>query len=166
MPVCRGFTLIEILVALLVLAIGVLGTLALQARSLQQTQDAHLRGNAVMLANDLLELMRSNPAAGPSGYLKARGTGFPAAPADCAERDRSAGGPAVAQADLGCWRQKVERLLPVDADLLGRLEVCRTRAVDRCAADGSAVLIRLLWSDRRSGLCAQGVCSYVLRAEL
>lgn len=162
---CRGFTLIEVLVALLVLGIGVLGSLAFQARAQQHIQDAQWRGNAALLAGDLLELMRSNPA-GIDGYLKAHGEAFPSASAPCAGRDRRDGGVAVARVDLGCWRQSVERLLPVDAGLLGRAEVCRSLVPEQCSAAGNAVLVRLLWSDRRSGLCEQEVCRHVLRAEL
>ena len=161
----RGFTLIEVLVALLMLGIGVLGSLAFQARAQQHLQDAQWRGNATLLANELLELIRSNPA-GIDGYLKVPGEAFPGAAGPCAGRDRREGGAAVARADLGCWRQSIERLLPVDADLLGRVEVCRSAAPEQCSAAGSAVLVRLFWSDRRSGLCEQEVCSHVLRAEL
>ncbi|MFZ5957011.1 type IV pilus modification protein PilV [Pseudomonas sp. QL9] len=161
----RGFTLIEVLVALLVLGIGVLGSLAFQARAQQHLLDAQWRDSATLLASDLLELMRSNPA-GIDGYFKAHGEAFPGATGNCAERDRRAGGVAVARADLGCWRQSIERLLPVDAELLGRVEICRSAAPGQCSATGSAVLVRLFWSDRRSGLCEQEVCSHALRAEL
>ena len=57
---CAGVGLIEVLVALLVLMVGGLGMLALQSRAVQNTQAAILQGNAVMLAHDLLEMMRSN----------------------------------------------------------------------------------------------------------
>ncbi|SEP42964.1 type IV pilus modification protein PilV [Pseudomonas sp. Snoq117.2] len=61
----RGFSLIEVLVSLIVICIGVLGMVALQSRSLVQTQDSVLRNNAIMLAGDLIEMMRSNPGGGP-----------------------------------------------------------------------------------------------------
>lgn len=173
----RGFSLVEVLVALLVVAIGALGMLALQGRAVQHMTEAHLRGNAVMLANELLELMRSNREAvldasggidAGSAYFKAAGTGLPATPARCGERDRSAGGRAVAEADLGCWGDKVRRLLPVTETILnGRYLVCRSSDSELCSSGaGSVVMIRMAWVDERSGLCADGVCGYVLRAEL
>lgn len=158
----RGFTLLEALIALLLLTVGILGMLGLQNRAQQEAHDAQLRGNAVMLANDLLELMRSNSAALPA-YLKPQGADFSGA---CSAAQRHGGGADVARNDLGCWRERVKQSLPVDAALLARIEICRTQDALRCSAKGSGVLIRLFWADRRSGLCEQGVCSYVLRAEL
>ncbi|RAU44910.1 MULTISPECIES: type IV pilus modification protein PilV [unclassified Pseudomonas] len=56
-----GVTLIEVLVAVLVLAVGVLGVSLLQANALKQT-DSALRGTQVsFIAHDLLERMRANP---------------------------------------------------------------------------------------------------------
>lgn len=52
-----GFTLIEILVALLILSIGLLGLAALQITSLQNSQASYERSIAVMQANDLVERM-------------------------------------------------------------------------------------------------------------
>ncbi|SDI03199.1 type IV pilus modification protein PilV [Pseudomonas panipatensis] len=173
-----GFTLIEVLVSLLVISIGALGMLTLQGQALRYTREASLRGSAVMLADDLLEMMRSNREAlldasassDLAGYVKAAGGVFPeVGGVSCARRDRSGGGPAVAAADLYCWRQKVSRLLPVTPAILTEaFEVCRSRVADRCASDnsGAAVMIRLAWADSPGGLCADGICRYALRAEL
>jgi len=56
----RGFTLIEVLIALLVLAIGLLGMASLTMTSLQSNQSAYLRGQASLLAGDIVERMRGN----------------------------------------------------------------------------------------------------------
>lgn len=56
----RGFTLIEVLIALLVLAIGLLGMASLTMTSLQGNQGAYLRSQASMLAGDIVERMRGN----------------------------------------------------------------------------------------------------------
>ena len=53
--------MIEVLVTLVLISIGVLGMVALQARTIQYTQDAVQRNTAAMLANDLVELMRAMP---------------------------------------------------------------------------------------------------------
>lgn len=55
-----GFTMIEVLVALLVLAIGLLGFALLQTMNLRFTQSANYRTQAVNLASDLLDQMRAN----------------------------------------------------------------------------------------------------------
>ena len=51
----RGLTLIEVLVALIVLSVGVLGLAGLQITSLQYSQSSYERSIAVMQANDLVE---------------------------------------------------------------------------------------------------------------
>ncbi|WP_313033780.1 type IV pilus modification protein PilV [Acinetobacter sp.] len=56
----RGIGLVEILVALLVLAIGVLGFVALQYRALEATAESSSRVQAVTLARDLAERIRVN----------------------------------------------------------------------------------------------------------
>jgi type IV pilus assembly protein PilV len=55
-----GFTLIEVLVAIIVLAIGLLGLANLQTVSLHNDQSAYLRTQAIWLANDMADRMRSN----------------------------------------------------------------------------------------------------------
>lgn len=56
----RGFSMIEVLVALLVLAIGLLGFALLQTMNLRYTQSANQRTQAINLAYDLLDQMRAN----------------------------------------------------------------------------------------------------------
>lgn len=59
-PRQRGLTLIEVLVALLVLSIGLLGLAGLQNVSLQYNHDSYLRTNANNLAYDVMDRMRAN----------------------------------------------------------------------------------------------------------
>lgn len=63
----RGFTLIEVLVALLILSIGLLGLAALQGRGLRDNHSALLRSQAVNQAEDILDRMRANRAAAVNG---------------------------------------------------------------------------------------------------
>lgn len=62
-----GFTLIEVLVALFVLAVGMLALAALQGRSLRDSTTAQLRGTALMLAYDISDRMRANPTGVTAG---------------------------------------------------------------------------------------------------
>jgi type IV pilus assembly protein PilV len=57
----KGFTLIEVLVAILVLAIGVLGTAGAQLAALQTRQHTGLMSSGVHLAASLADRMRANP---------------------------------------------------------------------------------------------------------
>lgn len=58
----HGFTLIEVLIALLVLAIGLLGMASLMVTSMQSNQASAQRSAAIVLSYDLVERMRSNRA--------------------------------------------------------------------------------------------------------
>lgn len=55
-----GVSLLEVLISLLVLAIGVLGIVALQTKSLALVQEAYWRGQAVGLAYDLGDRLRAS----------------------------------------------------------------------------------------------------------
>jgi len=57
----RGFTLVEVLVALLVLSIGLLGLAALQVTSLAYNTESYLRTQATFFAYDIIDRMRTNP---------------------------------------------------------------------------------------------------------
>jgi len=63
----RGFTLIEILVAVFILAIGLLGVAGIQTLSVKSSANSNLRGVALYLANDMADRMRANPAAISAG---------------------------------------------------------------------------------------------------
>jgi type IV pilus assembly protein PilV len=57
----RGYSIVEVLVAVLVMGIGVLGVSALQMVSLQNNRSALASGEAVQLAYDLMDRIRANP---------------------------------------------------------------------------------------------------------
>ncbi|MCS6922691.1 MAG: type IV pilus modification protein PilV [Elioraea sp.] len=84
----RGVTLIEVLVTLVIVAIGLLGLAGLQVRGLAIQKDAHGRALATQLALDFADRMRANApgaAAGAYRFTVAYPTGaytLPAAP-DC-----------------------------------------------------------------------------------
>lgn len=59
----KGFTLIEILIALLILSIGLLGMAGIQLQGLRGTTSSTVRSDATILANDIAERTRANPAA-------------------------------------------------------------------------------------------------------
>lgn len=64
----RGFTLVEILVALLVLSFGLVGLAMLQATGLKYNSDSYLRSQATMLAYDIIDRMRANKTGADAGY--------------------------------------------------------------------------------------------------
>lgn len=63
----RGFTLLEVLIALLVLSIGLLGLAALQTLGLKFNHESYQRTQAVYQAYDMIDRIRANPTARGSG---------------------------------------------------------------------------------------------------
>lgn len=63
----RGASLLEILIAVLILAIGMLGIAALQAVSLRNTQGSSDRTNATIQAYSMLDMLRANRVAARGG---------------------------------------------------------------------------------------------------
>ncbi len=58
----KGISLIEVLVALVVLAFGVLGIAGLQGYSMKYNYSAYLRSQASYLASDIMDVMRLKKA--------------------------------------------------------------------------------------------------------
>ncbi|MDY7561921.1 type IV pilus modification protein PilV [Pseudomonas sp. 10B1] len=58
-----GMTLIEVLVSLLIVAIGLLGAAAVQLNALKYTDSAMLHSHVSFVAHDIIERMRANPYA-------------------------------------------------------------------------------------------------------
>jgi len=105
----RGFTLVEALVALVVLSIGMLGIAALYVESLKAGRSAIYRTQAVNLAADMADRIRVNPAT--DGTVAGAYTGAGADNActggftDCTPAD-------MAAHDVFLWRQVIQNLLP------------------------------------------------------
>lgn len=55
-----GFTLVEVLIALIVLSIGLLGIAAMYVETLRANRSALVRTQAIALASDLADRIRSN----------------------------------------------------------------------------------------------------------
>ena len=60
----NGFSLIEVLIALVILSVGMLGVLTLQVKGLQFSQSARVSTNAILAASDMADRIRANPTAG------------------------------------------------------------------------------------------------------
>lgn len=71
-----GFSLLEVLIALVILAVGLLGLALLQTMNLRYTKGADQRTQAVNLAGELLDMMRANSSE-VAAYAIAAGA-FPA----------------------------------------------------------------------------------------
>lgn len=103
-----GFTLIEVLITLLILAIGLMGVAALQFRGLQYNHDAYMRSQINFLAYDIADRMRIN--SDNAGDYATPGVYTVTAPGGANTCDEGVGGDATN--DLGCWYNAVDRALP------------------------------------------------------
>jgi type IV pilus assembly protein PilV len=108
----RGISLVEAMVALIVLAIGMLGIAALHVESVKANRTALLRTQAVNLANDLADRIRANRQAGVSYRLAAGAlptVGNCVVTNNCTDDE-------LAVDDLARWVRAVRVLLPPAPD--------------------------------------------------
>lgn len=113
----RGATLIEALVAILLSAIGLLALAGANVASVRYSKMSQYRGTATMLAADLAERMRANPAGmGGSGYAVAANFAAQASLASastaCETYVSNCTAAAMAAYDLSTWRNVVRSQLP------------------------------------------------------
>lgn len=125
-----GFSLIECLVALVILSIGLLGISKMIVNSLQFTDSALMRSQSVILAYDLADKIRANEGNSTS-YGIALGAEIDEPP-DCAANNCD--GEQMAQADLFDWKNNLAAALPLGD---GQSQVTATDAT-----------ITVSWNDR------------------
>ncbi|MET0580794.1 MAG: type IV pilus modification protein PilV [Pseudoxanthomonas sp.] len=101
----RGFTLIEVMIAVLVLGIGLLGFALLQTMSVRFAQSANQRTQATNLAYDLLDQMRSNRLLAAQYTLASFGSG--ATGTNCT---RTVGDVGI-NASISVWQCQVRKAL-------------------------------------------------------
>jgi type IV pilus assembly protein PilV len=97
----RGTTLVETLVALVVLSVGLLGIAALQIASLSDNRGAHMRSQASVLAYDIADRMRANRASAMANGYQIAFTATPAA------ADTS-----LTATDIRQWKSTLGQILP------------------------------------------------------
>ena len=131
----QGFTLLEVLIALLVLAIGLLGLAALQTTGLRSNQMASMRTLATEAAYDITDRMRANPTGVAAGEYV---IGLAQNPGDSGT---SATGTALT--DLTEWRASVDRLPG------GASQITQCDSASGC--DGLTHVITVYWDEARTG---------------
>ncbi|GAB6067345.1 hypothetical protein JCM13664_06630 [Methylothermus subterraneus] len=152
-----GFTLLEILIAVLVLAIGLLGLAGLQTTGLHSNHSASLRTQATLLAYDMTDRMRANRAGFQGGFYN---NPTPAdhncvwdggAPSVCDPKQ-------MAKHDVFEWNSAIAQALPSGAGV-----VCLDATPDdggdtngdgtvdaseyACDGSGSFYVVKLWWVD-------------------
>lgn len=146
----RGMTLLEVLVALSILAIGLLGMMSLQVSSLQGNQVAYYRTQAVFLGNDIAEKIHANPLAAKEGDYNT-GNSTLVSTADCSAGNCTYGMRAVH--DLVQWNLDLADRLPG-----GRGIFCADTSpgdgtwsdpdCDTNPQPGSPLAIKIFWNEK------------------
>ncbi len=136
-----GFSLLEVLIALVILSVGLLGIAALISTALKSNSSAYMRTQATALAYNIIDRMRANlpaannlaynvtmPAAAATGSIPATCTG-----ASCTSAQ-------LATYDIGQWEYDLGTQLPQ-----GRGAVAATTA-----GGIVSVTVTVLWNDSRA----------------
>jgi len=127
----RGFSLIEVLITILIFAIGMLGLAALQATSVRSNQSANFRTQATALGYMIIDRMRANSDAVLRGeYLAGLVAG------NCAAAPPAS--PPQAAHDVAAWRQQLACQLP--------------NGQGSISFPGGQVVVSISWNDERWSL--------------
>ncbi|WP_342119244.1 type IV pilus modification protein PilV [Pseudoduganella sp. OTU4001] len=150
-----GFTMVEVLVAVLLLAVGLVGALAMQAYAMRTRQETALQNEALQAAASLADRIRAN-AAQSSSYLgfDSEAPPAPAAPGTCT--DTPCDTSTLAARELDEFRQHLSASLPG-----ARASVCRDAAASggalQWACSGSpdaTIVIKVGWRSRQPAYSA------------
>ncbi|MBI1424657.1 MAG: type IV pilus modification protein PilV [Gammaproteobacteria bacterium] len=134
---CKGFTLLEVMVALLIFSIGLLGLAGLQASGLQNNKTADLRSIAIIDAHDMAERIRANDR-GRSGDYDAITPGVPTPGTDCINTTSCTSTSLIAAWDNYQWQSDLNASLPS-----GQGSVTRN-------ASGT-MTVTVMWDEARTG---------------
>ncbi|RLK48633.1 type IV pilus assembly protein PilV [Alkalispirillum mobile] len=133
-----GFSLLEVLIAVVVLSIGLLGLATLQATSLGFNHEAYTRSQATLTAYDITDRMRANREAAEDGHYD-----LTFESRDCLAANPGSNittGDALATNDLRSWIEKVCEL-PADdsSEVQAQVGPCN---------GGDMVCVTVTWHDR------------------
>ncbi len=128
----QGATLIEVLIAMVVLAIGLLGLAGLQSTSIQSNQGSYYRSQATVLANDMADRMRANRTAALAG-------GYAIATAPRSSSSNTVSG-TRAEKDKAEWLNALAETLPL--------------GTGKITLNNNIFLIEVIWNDNRARIKA------------
>ena len=106
----NGFSLVEVLIALIVMSVGMLGIAGLYVQSMQAGRTSMLRHHAITLAGDVADRIRANPIAG-AAYEAAAG-----ADNGCVGQNTDCDAAEMAANDIFLWQAQAAEFLPPMGD--------------------------------------------------
>ena len=140
-----GFSLLEVLIAVVVLSIGLLGLAGLQFSALRANNQSYERSQAHLLVQEVADSMRINRTAAANGAYSIEPGVIPPA-VDC-QRDLTEAPctqPQAAAHDLFRWHRRLRELLP---GATARI-FCSTAA----CGPGAMHSVIVIWDEYRKGL--------------
>jgi len=152
----RGFTLLEVLVAMVVLSIGLLGLSGMQTTSLRNNHSAFLRSQATVVTNDILDRMRANRDSAAAGDYD---IAYAATPASSSCSGTGCSATDVARTNVIEWLSHVGRL-PAGQGEINVVQVPVTVGGTTFNVDVAEIKVR--WDDTRAG----GLLEIVTRAQI
>ena len=121
----QGFSLVEVLIALIIMSVGMLGIAGLYVQSMQAGRTSMLRHHAVTLAGDIADRIRANPTAG-AAYAAATGTNN-----NCvAPQTATCSAAQMAANDIFIWQAQAASFLPVFADASSQVQITHNAATN------------------------------------
>ena len=152
----KGATLIEVLVAVLLLSFGIVGLAGLQMNGAKFNHGAYLRSQGTALAYDMADRIRSNLDAclGPvCSYDTPLATSFDGTAAQACGRPQAAqlSPQAMAAVEVNQWKDCIENTLPDGQGLVQVLAV-GVPLVDQCGVThtgAGSVVIEVTWAEGR-----------------
>ncbi len=147
----NGFTLLEVLIAMVVLAIGLLGLAGIQAIGLRNNQSAYHRSQATQLAYDMADRMRVNRVALTNGNYDNGATSANDCEANSCTPAQMAG------YDIAQWNAALADQLPggVGVACIDNSSEDGTSAAPACDGNGTTYAVKIWWDDNRSGASDQ-----------
>ena len=100
-----GFSLVEVLIALVIMSVGMLGIAGLYVESMQAGRTSIFRHNAVTVASDVADRIRANPSAGVA-YEGVRGNN------NCVLGNVDCDPTQMAANDIDLWKTQAADMLP------------------------------------------------------
>ncbi len=104
-----GFSLVEVLIALVIMSVGMLGIAGLYVESMQAGRTSIFRHNAVTIASDVADRIRANPSAGAFYEGDPGNNNCVAGNVDCDPEQMAAN-------DIDLWKTQADGMLP-DGDV-------------------------------------------------
>jgi type IV pilus assembly protein PilV len=150
----QGFTLIEVAVALMVLAVGLLGIAGMQSSGMKASHQSHLRAVAMTQAQDLADRIRANlNGLRTTNYTNGIPTAAPSP--NCQTSANTCSGAQLALSDLYNWQTQNAAVLPSGQGAIACNDINAPNTPNILEA-GTDCIITVRWDGERNGATGTG----------